>query len=153
MQRFDDLPAAHFTEIAKTCLDIARDVESDTRHEVEHKRPAVGGLVWDAVVAILTAIEVEHRGSSAFVTGRASVARTIVGRLEREYPEMQITRLMRHAYALHTLEHAGQMRRGTYVSVCHGTEWLLTTLTSLLPVELRIESQWLTWLRDVRETK
>ena len=149
MQRFDDLPAAHFTGIAETCLDIAQNVESGARHEVEHKRPAVGGLVWDAVVAVLTAIEIDNRGTSAFVTGRASVARTIVGRLEEERPELQIARLMRHAYALHSLEHAGQMRRGTYVSACGGTEWLFTTLNSLLPPELRIESQRFAWLRDV----
>ena len=149
MQRFDELPAAHFTGIAQTCLDIAQDVESGARHEVEYKRPAVGGLVWDAVVAVLTAIEVGNRGASTFVTGRASVARTIVGRLEEERPELQIARLMRHPYALHSLEHAGQMRRGTYASACHGTEWLLTTLNSLLLPELRIASQRLGWLRDV----
>ena len=149
MQRFEELAATHFIRIAETCLDIAQDVESSTRHEVEHKRPAVGGLVWDAVVAVLTAIEVAHRGSSAFVTGRASVARAIVGRLEEERPELQIARLMRHPYALHSLEHAGQMRRGTYVSACHGSEWLLTTLNSLLPAGMRIEARRLAWLRDV----
>ena len=146
MQRFDELAAAHFTGIAETCLNIARDVENSPGYHPEYKRSAVGGLVWDAVVAILAAIEIVARGNSAFVTGRASVLRSIIRRLEREHPELRITRLMRHAYAMHSLEHAGQLRRGSYAGSCRGAGRLLMTLNSLLPPELRIEPQRFTWL-------
>lgn len=149
MQRFNDLAATHFVGIAETSLNIASKVENGADHSEEYKRPAVGGLVWDGVIAMLTAIEIDHRGSSVFVTGLANVAVPIIRRLEQEHPELRITTLMRHAYALHSLEHAGQMRRGSYSEACHGAERLLTTLNSLLPAGVRIEPQRFAWLRNV----
>ena len=150
MQRFSGLTAAHFAGIADTCLNIAREVEAGIAYSNEYKRPAVGGLVWDGVIALLTAAEIDHNsGSSAFITGRANVAVPIIRRLERQHPELGITTLMRHAYALHSLEHAGQMRRGSYTDACQGAERLLTALNSLLPAEARIESQRFAWLADL----
>ena len=135
--------------IAETCLQVAQDIEGGTRYHGEHKRPAVGGLLWDALVAVVTAMTVVERGSSAFVTGRANVIAPTIRRLDDDRPELQIAERMHYVRDLHTLEHAGQMRRGTYERACRETWQLLTILNSLLPWEVRIETRRLAWLRDV----
>ena len=73
----------------------------------------------------------------------------IIGRLDEARPELKIAERLQYVRDLHTLEHAGQMRRGTYEEACLEAGQLLGTLNSLLPVEMRIEAQRLAWLRDV----
>ena len=148
MQRPDELPAAAFVGIAETCLQIAEDIENCASYPTEYKRPAVGGLVWDAFIAITTALGIARAGNSAFVSGRANVQRPIVRQLHREHPELRISRRIEYVGDLHTLEHAGRMRRGTYEAACRETWQLLTILNSLLPAELRIESQRFAWLTE-----
>ena len=153
MLRPRELPASTFAGVAETCLHIAQDIESSIAYTVAYKRPAVGGLVWDALVAMTTAIGAIERGNSNFVTGRANVMNPIIGRLDEARPELKIAERVQYVRDLHTLEHAGQMRRGTYEEACLEAGQLLATLNSLLPAELRIESQRLAWLRDVAETQ
>lgn len=149
MQRPDELPAAAFVGIAETCLRIAEDVEKGTSYSDEYKRPAIGGLIWDAFITITTALGIVHAGNSNFVSGRANVQRPIVRRLDRERPELRISRRIEYVGDLHTLEHAGQMRRGSYEVACWETGELLAILNSLLPAELQIEARRFAWLAEV----
>ena len=147
------MPAAAFVGIAETCLRIAEDIEKGTSYPDEYKRPAIGGLIWDAFITITTALGIVHSGNSNFVSGRANVQRPIVRRLHRERPELRISRRIEYVGDLHTLEHAGQMRRGSYEVARWETGELLAILNSLLPTDLRMGSQRLTWLRDIRRTQ
>ena len=130
-------------------MQIAQEIESSIAYTDAHKRPAVAGLVWDTLVAMTTAIGVIERGNSNFVTGRANVINPIIGRLDEARPELKIAERLQYVRDLHTLEHAGQMRRGTYGEACLEAGQLLVTLNSLLPVEMRIEAQRFEWLRNV----
>lgn len=135
--------------MAETCLQVARDIERGIAYPDAYKRPVVGGLVWDALVAMATAIGVIERGNSNFVTGRANVINPIMGRLDEVRPELKIAERLQYVRDLHTLEHAGQMRRGSYGEACLEAGLLLTTLNSLLPAELQIEARRFAWLAEV----
>ena len=149
MLRPRDLPASTFTSIAETCLQIAQDIENGTAYPEAYKRPVVGGLLWDTLVAMATAIGVIDRGNSGFVTGRTKVINPVIAQLDQARPELKIAERLQYVRDLHTLEHAGQMRRGSYEEACQETGALLLTLNSLLPAEARIESQRFAWLADL----
>ena len=148
MLRPSELPASTFAGIADACLQIARDIENGIAYPDVYRRPVVGGLLWDALVAVATAISTIDRGNSRFVTGRANVINPILARLDESRPELEIAERMHYVRDLHTMEHAGQMRRGSYEEACRETGLLLTALNSQLPSGARIEPQRFAWLTE-----